>query len=188
MIDLSKINKNCIFICPNEKKDELVSLFNSNIEYSVKYISKGTLISSLTFSYGNDAIFYLMNKGYSYDNSKEILDNLNFVKNGTDKLDLLMSLKEELIKNDLLKTNPLFIHIFKNKKVYVCGYSSMDKQLRNLLESLNIDYEYITEENKQYVHKVYEFETIEEEVEIEEAESTVEYISEEVLWYEYFNC
>ena len=40
----------------------------------------------------------------------------------------------------------------------------MDKQLRNLLESLNIDYEYITEENKQYVHKVYEFETIEEEV------------------------
>ena len=164
MIDLSKINKNCIFICPNEKKDELVSLFNSNIEYSVKYISKGTLISSLTFSYGNDAIFYLMNKGYSYDNSKEILDNLNFVKNGTDKLDLLMSLKEELIKNDLLKTNPLFIHIFKNKKVYVCGYSSMDKQLRNLLESLNIDYEYITEENKQYVHKVYEFETIEEEV------------------------
>ena len=134
MIDLSKIIKNCIFICPNEKKDELVSLFNSNIEYSVKYISKGTLISSLTFSYGNDAIFYLMNKGYSYDNSKEILDNLNFVKNGTDKLDLLMSLKEELIKNDLLKTNPLFIHIFKNKKVYVCGYSSMDKQLRNLLE------------------------------------------------------
>ena len=66
------------------------------------------------------------------ENGKEILDNLNFVKNGTDKLDLLMSLKEELIKNDLLKTNPLFIHIFKNKKVYVCGYSSMDKQLRNL--------------------------------------------------------
>lgn len=164
MVDLSKINKNCIFICPNEKKDELVSMFNSNIEYSVKYISKGTLISSLTFSYGKDALIYLIRKGYSYDNAKEILDNLNFVKNGTDKLDLLVSLKEELTKENLLKKNSLFVHIFNNKKVYIYGYSSLDKQLTSLLDNFNINYEFILEESKQYVHKVYEYETIEEEV------------------------
>lgn len=164
MIDLTKIDKNCIIICPNEKKDELVPLFNSNIEYSVKYISKGELISSLTFTYDDSAVVYLMKKKYSYDNAIEILNNLNFVNKGTDKLDLLVSLKDELIKNKLLKFNSVFKYIFNNKSTYIYGYSKKDKHLESLLQSIKVPYRYISEVNKGYKHKVLEFDNIEDEV------------------------
>ena len=105
-----------------------------------------------------------MNKGYSYSNTIEILDNIGFVKKGTNKLNLLVDLKEELEDNYLLTYNKLGKYHFVNKKVYVYGYSKKDKELVSLLDSLSVNYSFIEEENKKYSHEVYEFNDIEEEV------------------------
>ena len=154
------IDQNCIIVCPNEKKEELIKLFSSSLDYSIKYLSKNELISSLTFSYDDEAILYLLNKGYSFDNALEILNNLNFIKKGNDKLDLLFSIKEELISNNLLKYRPLLKKQIENKKVYIYGYSKEDREITSLLNN----YEFIDEDEKRYEHQVFEFENIEDEV------------------------
>ena len=164
MLDLNIINKNAIIICPNSLKMQLVPLFNNTLEHSIKYISKEELISSLSFSYDDNALLYLINKNYSFDNSLEILKNLNFVVPGSVTLDKLNEIKIELEKEKLLKRNEIFKNIFTNKTVYIYGYSKLDKEITNLLDSVSISYSYLEEENNNFTHKIYEFERMEDEV------------------------
>lgn len=160
-----ELKRNTIIICPNEKKEELISKFQANLEYGVKYISKSELISSLTFSYDYKAVIYLMNnRGYSFTNAKEILDNISFLKGGTSKLDKLLEIREELIKNNLIRKNEIFKRIFDNKDVYIYGYSNLDKEIISLLNDIGVEYSYIEESNQGYKHDLIIFENIEEEV------------------------
>ena len=160
----SFVKEDCVFITPNKRKKELISAFSNNLNCSIKYYSKSELINLLSCSYTDQTIVYLMNKGYSYSNTIEILDNIGFVKKGTNKLNLLVDLKEELEDDYLLTYNKLGKYHFVNKKVYVYGYSKKDKELVSLLDSLSVNYSFIEEENKKYSHEVYEFNDIEEEV------------------------
>lgn len=160
-----ELKRNTIIICPNEKKEELISKFQANLEYGVKYISKSELISSLTFSYDYKAVIHLMNnRGYSFTNAKEILDNISFLKGGTSKLDKLLEIREELIKNNLIRKNEIFKRIFDNKDVYIYGYSNLDKEIISLLNDIGVEYSYIEESNQGYKHDLIIFENIEEEV------------------------
>ena len=160
-----ELKRNTIIICPNEKKEELISKFQDNLEYGVKYISKSELISSLTFSYDYKAVIHLMNnRGYSFTNAKEILDNISFLKGGTSKLDKLLEIREELIKNNLISKNEIFKRIFDNKDVYIYGYSNLDKEIISLLNDIGVEYSYIEESNQTYKHDLIIFENIEEEV------------------------
>lgn len=160
-----ELKRNTIIICPNEKKEELISKFQANLEYGVKYISKSELISSLTFSYDYKAVIHLMNnRGYSFTNAKEILDNISFLKGGTSKLDKLLEIREELIKKNLISKNEIFKRIFDNKDVYIYGYSNLDKEIISLLNNICVEYSYIEESNQSYKHDLIIFENIEEEV------------------------
>ena len=160
-----KLNKDCIIICPNEKKEELINRFSKSLDYSIKYLTKEKLISSLTFSYDYKAITYLMfKKGYSFDNSNEILENIIFLNSGTSKLNKLIEIKEELMSLNLLTKNEMYKKMFINKDVLIYGYSSLDKEISNLLDSYNVKYTYIDEENKNYQHSLLVFNNIEEEV------------------------
>lgn len=164
MYDLTKLNKTGVIICPNSTKEQILQIINDDFSYNYKFITKEELFNNVYFSYDKKAILYLMKKNYSYESSLEILQNLNFIKGGNNKLDELSSLKEELLNNNLLKTNKNFLLLLK-KQIYVINYSKNDLELKNTLSSLNLNYQYLEEEKteeKEIIVKSYN--KIEEEV------------------------
>lgn len=164
-MDFKTINDNSIIICPNDLKQILIKESNKNPEIRVKFFSKEEILDNVYFTYDDNAIVYLMKNGNSYSNAKEILDNLKGIKKGNKKLDSLYEIYENLLKNDLLKKDFIFSNLFINKNVYVMGYSSLDSELKYALENiLGIKYELIEDGQGSLRPNVYEFETMEEEV------------------------
>lgn len=145
MYDLTKLNKTGVIICPNSTKEQILQIINDDFTYNYKFITKEELFNNVYFSYDKKAIIYLMKKNYSYESSIEILENLNFIARGNNKLDELSSLKEELLNHNLLKTNKNFLLLLK-KQIYVINYSKNDLELKNTLVSLNLNYQYLEEE------------------------------------------
>ena len=171
MINLNLLVDDSILICPNNIKDEIIKNKSINNIYSnIKFMSKEDLIKGFYFSYDINAIYYLVkNYNYSFDLASEVLDNLcyitiNNVKFESDKLNKLYGIYNELINNKLLNKNDYFKHLFSNKKIYIYGYSALDKELINILNYLSSHYEFIEKNNHSYKHNCYKFNDINEEV------------------------
>ena len=79
-MDLSFIQDNSIIICPSEIKNEFITYFNNKIEVRIKCLSKSELIERCYFRYDDNALLYLMKKGKTYSEAKEILVNLRGIK------------------------------------------------------------------------------------------------------------
>lgn len=163
MFDLNLLEDNSIIITPNSIKKTIINFTNST-NFNLKYLTKEELIKNFIFNYDDRAIAYLMTKGYSFSNAKEILENLYFVKKGNDKLNKLFAIKEELIQKDLLINNYLFKQLFFNKKVYVYGYSPYDKELKMILNQLDIQFFYLQDQMVNGEIEVYEYNEIDDEV------------------------
>lgn len=164
-MDLSFIQDNSIIICPSEIKNEFITYFNNKIEVRIKCLSKSELIERCYFRYDDNALIYLMKKGKTYSEAKEILVNLRGIKRGNEKLDELYNIYEELNQKHLLKKDYLFKNLFNEKKVYVYGYSKKDEELNYLLKSyLKVDYEFIERNNKNNKPMIINFESKEDEV------------------------
>lgn len=161
MIDLSVLKDNSILISPFKK--EILSCLNKT-DLSIKILSKNDLINNLSFDYDDKAIIYLMKKGYSYSNAKELISCLHFIKDGNEKLNKLYNLKQELLDNNLIKNNSLFSYLLKDKQIYIYGYSSFDKEILLLLNDYKNNICYINDETNKKEYLVNEYLTIEEEV------------------------
>lgn len=163
-MDLSIFKEKSIIICPNEKKKELLKLFSKDLSFNLKFVTKENVVNSLTYSFDDKAVLYLQDKGYSFSNALEILENLKFITAGSNKLNKLLQIKEELNEKNLLVYNPHFINLFKGKKTYIYGYSTLDKELSLVLEKNNVEHVYIEEDLKDYSHTVLIYENLEDEV------------------------
>ena len=144
----------------NEKK-ELINL---------KFITKKEFFSKYYFSYDEKTIYYLIE---NYDINESVariyLDNLYYVdhkKYNNQKLDNLVKIKEDLIKNNLLIFDELFFNYIKNKRIVFYNYNSFTKfelntikELKKITEVLIINKQY-----EKHIPKVYEFDSIFEEV------------------------
>ncbi len=112
------------------KKEVLKNYLHKRIQ-NIKFITKNKLISELTFTYDDEAIYALMKEyGYSYDVSKLYLDNLKYIY--FDDSNLEQSEKEKInflkeIFSFLLKTK----HISYNKNYgnYLKDFSKKHKLL-----------------------------------------------------------
>lgn len=166
-MDVNLTRDNSIVVCPFFVKKQIIEkLGKENPFLHIKFISKSELLENVYFSYDYKALQYIKeNYHYSYDNAEEILKNLQGIRNYNDKLNELKIIYEDLCSKNLLKHNWLYKNLFTNKNVYVCGYSSKDKELMNVLKKLNVCYSYINEKNiNKYEHIVYRFKEIEDEV------------------------
>ena len=165
MFDIKKLKENCIIITPSSLKKDIL-LETNKLDFDIKFMDKRELEENTFFSYGDDAVAFVMDKGYSYANAKEILANLYYLKEGTgsSKIDELIAIKKELDDAKLLKYNPVFKYLFVNKKVYVYHYSTKDRELKCLLEQNNINYEFLDDVSLNNQLEIYKFKTIEEEV------------------------
>jgi hypothetical protein len=164
MIDINLFEKHNIIICPDEKKTEILK-FTNFLDNDIKFITKDEIKKNFIFNYDDNALIYLMKKeNISLEGAKELITNCYYAVKGFDKkLDHLVDIREELLEKGLIERDNFFKYIFNNKKIFVYGYSSKDKELAKLIKLLNIEVTYI--EEKDYVsHDVLVFNDIEEEV------------------------
>ena len=99
------IENNMILVLPNNMKENAVKeVSNLDKIYNIKFMSLKELIDSLTFTYDERSIYYLIKKyDMNYDVENIYLNNLKYaVNNVSDKTNKLIEIKNELIENNLL--------------------------------------------------------------------------------------
>ena len=142
----------------------------NNVFLDIKFMTKKEFISKYYFSYDERAIYYLMNKyNLKEDIARVYLDNLYYVddKNyNNKKLDMLVKIKNELISKDLLLFDDLFHDYIKDKRIVFYNYNYFNKFELNMIERIKSisSVVIINKTYDRYVPKVYEFDTIFEEV------------------------
>lgn len=160
---LNEIKKETVIICNNSDR---LKILKRNKLINIKVMTMNEFVSKYCFDYDEETILYVMNKyNVKYEIAKTYIKNLYYIENkkyGVKKLDFLVDLKNELIDNDLLKFNELFRNYIKSIDVIVYGIR-LGKYEQWVLS--NIDYKYIDRDYKKYEHKIYSFDTMEEEVE-----------------------
>jgi len=144
------ILKNNDLIITENKKEILKYLNDNKIMLNLKIMSLTEFKNNYFGFYNEEAIYYLINKyNYKYDIAKTYLNNFLFIP----------SLKKELEENNLINYTPLFKNSFKRVINIDCN---IDPFIENELKK----YEYIKieSENNNYIHPVYEFESIDDEI------------------------
>ena len=155
---------NTLIICPNATKLKILNeLLEENTLYNIKFMTKEEFKNNYYFSYDDSALFYLMKKyNYNLDVAKVYLKNLYVIDENKEyknhKLKFLKELKLELLKENLLVTNPNFKKYIANKNIITKNYYDLEKYEEEMLNTkIEIPKSTLTA-------KVVECRTIEEEV------------------------
>jgi hypothetical protein len=104
-----------------------------------------------------------------YEIAKIYLDNLTYIEDieyKNDKLLFLSLLKKELLTNNLISINKLFLSTLVNKEIEFYNLP-ISKEIEHLISLLseNNKVSIKQDELKSYSHTIYELQTIEDEVE-----------------------
>lgn len=155
-----------LVVSNNQKKKMLLKLSEEKQLKNIKFMTLKNLITSLTFDYDEKAIAYLMdNYNLKYSNALMYLKNIKYVEDklyNNEKLDKLVKIENDL-KPYLIYDN-LFSKVIKNKKIVILNKDYINKYERNILNKIN-NVEIINEEKSSYIHDVYEFNSINDEIE-----------------------
>ena len=161
---LENIKNNSIIICNTENKKQLLKRINKLI--NIKFMTMDEFIKSYYFDYDEKTILYLIKKyNIKYEIALEYLNNIYYIEDNiynNKKLDFLVNIKKELMDNNLLIFNNKLKNYIKKKDIIIYNYS-LNKFEKHLLKDLDITI--INNEQNDYTPAVYEFNTIEEEVE-----------------------
>ena len=166
---------NKILIIPNNIKTKIIKYINNLPKLTnVKILTIDEFIKSITIEYDEKAIIYLMeNKNLSYQNSKEILNNLKYSANTNNpKINYLYNIKTELINNNIIKINKLFKSSIQNKEIIFYGFDYIDKFTKHLINTNNLKVKYLEKEYKTFNPKVLLFNNTNNEI---------EYIAEDII-------
>ena len=146
------------------KKSILKYLEDNKLILNIKFMSINEYLKNYFFDYDNKTINYLVNKGLTVGNSKELINNLYYIEDkeySNEKLDYLVSIKKELDDNGLLTYSPLFKKILDRYKIVVYGYGKINNYYKKILNNpLVIEY---PKNNKKY--QIYHYNNIDMEVE-----------------------
>ena len=169
---LNNLVDNSILIIPNDLKNKVLDYIDENkLLINIKLLTFNELKNGLLYSYTNEAIYYVMNNyKVNYAVAKDFINNTYYLEDEhyeSDKLNTILSIKDDLNTNGLLEKDILFKELLKSKqKLYVYGFDFINKFNNYLLElaSKYIEVERINKDQKNNVHKVIEFNNMEDEV------------------------
>ena len=152
-----------IVIAPYQMHQNLLKKYREKDPFSdVKIISKEGLMSEYYGLVNEKATAFLMKKyHYSYDNVSIVLSYLPFINK---PINNLLEIKQDLIENHLLSKNEYLSQFFKDNKTIIHGYSDSDKELKNILDDLKVNYQFVKNEKKEIVCFVDTYETQFDEV------------------------
>ena len=168
---LNTLKNNDLIVTENYYKLDLLEKLNNREELmNLKFITKKEFLSKYYFSYDEKTVYYLIEK-YNINESiaRIYLDNLYYINNkkyNNQKLDNLVKIKEDLIKNYLLIFDTLFKDYIKNKRIVFYNYNSFTKFELNTIEKLKelTEVLIINKKYEKHIPKVYEFDSIFNEV------------------------
>lgn len=168
---IDNLENNMIIVTENKYKESILKTISlSSRLFNINIISKSEFIKRFYFDYNEEAVYYLMNKyKIKEDIALTYLKNIYYVSDrnySSDKLNLLANIKRELISNDLLIYDNLFTEFIKDKKIVFYNYNYLNKFDINMIEELKKITSVLVYDKKynNYSHDVYEFDTMEEEV------------------------
>ena len=154
-----------LIVTKNSFKEQI--LLNLKKMYRLKFMTMKQLIENLTFSYDEQAIYYLMKThNYNYDVAKVYMENIYYIENIDDNnMNELQKIKNELETHNLLKQNKYFQNYLKETNIIIYNYDLNryeQKQIEKLKELTNVLI--LNDEIEDKKHTIYEFPTIEEEI------------------------
>lgn len=161
------IENNMILVLPNNMKENVIKEVSSLDKiYNIKFMSLKELIDSLTFTYDERSIYYLIKKyDMNYDVANIYLNNLKYaVNNVSDKTNKLIEIKNELIENNFLIYDRNIDKLIDNKKIKIYGYDYISKFDLDILKKKGIDAQIINKNVLDFNHDVYEFDDIKDEI------------------------
>lgn len=157
----SLLKNDPIIITPYEEKLQILNHKEFPFLNS-KFLTMEEFMEKMTFSYSKKAFVYLVQK---YEFPCEIVDimlkNMKYV-NEDHNFHELYDYQKELLDQGFVKQNPSFLNYIKTKNIFVYGYPLLNNYQKSLLKSLETTL--VSKEPLNYTPSVYEFETIEEEV------------------------
>lgn len=164
---LKDIQDNTIIICEDNYKNYILkSMSQNHIFLNVKFYTKKAFLDEYLFSYNEKTIYYLVNKyKLKVEIAKMYLNNLYCVENkvyDSPKLNYLVSLKKELDEQKLLKYNDDFKEFIKKYQIILIGYPYLDNYELEIFNNLKTNI--VSEFSNNSLSRVYEFETMEEEI------------------------
>jgi len=166
-------------VCPNEIKRKYLS---NNIIHNYKFYNLQEIKEKIFFKYDDLALYNVVKK---YDVKPAIalkmLENLYYIndKYEDNKLKTLYELKEELLNENLIIENENFLNLL-NDEIVIEGYpktKELDKIIALLSKYTNVTYK--TLEPKYELKEIYEFESIDSEIEFV-AENILELIANKI--------
>ncbi|MBO5182993.1 MAG: PD-(D/E)XK nuclease family protein [Bacilli bacterium] len=161
---LNNIENNSIIVVPKNIKKNVIEELNKSL-LNVKIMSLEELIKKLTFDYDEKTIYNLMKKeNINYDIAINYIKNIYYIDEinyNNKKLDKLVNIKKFLNENNLLIYDHLFKNYIKDKKIYIYNYT-LDNYTKKILNEFDI--QIIEQKNNNYNPKIYEFNTMTEEV------------------------
>ena len=129
-----------IIITSSVNKKNLLKKLNNEL-LNIKIYSINEFNKLYFFDYEEETSYYIMNKyNVKYEIAKIYLDNITYIDNkeySNDKLSFLSKLKQDLIDNNLLKINKLFISTLTNKDIVFYNLP-ISKEIQYLIDQLSI--------------------------------------------------
>ena len=164
------IGDKMIIVCDNIRKDIILNSNTNKSLSNIKFMTKKEFIHSFYFDYNKKTIYEVMKKyNCNYDIAKIYLENIYYVsfeRYNNAKLDKLVEIKKYLKDNKFIKEDKLFKEFVRNKKIIFdnLDLNSFDLKMIDSLKSIT-KVEIKEKKYNDYSHFVYEFNTIDEEVE-----------------------
>ena len=161
-------DNNSIIITNNSNKKQLLKQNKQLI--NIKIYTLQEFYKPFYFDYNKEAIYYIT-KAYKIipEIAQIYLNNLYYIEDKqykNDKLNFLVTLKKDLISNNLIRVNKLFLDKLKNKKIVIYNLQST-KELDLLISKLKkiTMVEIINDASKDdKKNNIYEFNSQEEEI------------------------
>ena len=124
----------------------------------------------LTFSYDEKSI-YKVSKKFNINSEivKTYLEKIKYIEDKeyrSEKLKKLLSIKKYLEEENLLIKDEIFIESLNSKEIVIYNYKFLNKFEQKIIEKLKnkTSVKFINEETNDYIHVIYKFNTLEEEI------------------------
>ena len=142
-----------IVIAPYEAHQNLYKFYRKDNPFcDVKFYTLESFLNESRYQHDDKAILYLISKyGYDFSLSSELVrlaKCINIDKTSNPKIQKLIDIQKELLENNLFFKNEYFDYEISNAEIDIYYYSSLNKELLNLIKDKK--YRFIPFDNKNY--------------------------------------
>lgn len=167
-MNIENIKDNTLIICENAYKENILKKMSlGHLFLNVKFLTKKEFLEKYLFKVSDEGLYFIVNKyNIKIDIAKMYLDNLYYIqdkKYNNRKLDFLVEILNTLKENNLIIYDDSFKNFLKGYNLLVLGYNYLETFEENIFQSLNANI--INNIPLYEINKVYEFVSIEDEIE-----------------------